>query len=100
MQLNTFQAVLATNGTVSVAILNYADDGIQWSYTDSGFVIVGYNVGDGTNSKIIVSSVSFPNISKFIEELMTSNTGIYGHWTFRIDISFNTSIGPGIWLYV
>ena len=89
MQLNTFQLVVATNGTVSVAIFNYAEDGINWvtgSGGTNGFggtpAIAGYNVGDGVRHFTIPDSLT--NNIQFIDT-NTGNTGNIGQWVFRID---------------
>lgn len=91
MQLNTFQLVVVTDGTVSVAIFNYAENGINWVSSDftggiNGFggtaAIAGYNVGDGARHFTIPDSLT-DNI-QFIDS-NTGNTGNIGQWVFRID---------------
>ena len=87
-QLNTFQLVLATDGAHSVAIFNYAENGINWVTADpdggeNGIgdfpAAVGYNVGHD-NRYYEVDWERVPHLDN-----ITGNTGQLGQWVFRID---------------
>ena len=87
---NTFQLVLATDGTRSFAIFLYLDDGIQWTTgDDSGGVNgiggtqaqVGYAAGNGVNFLNVNGSMT-PSI---INIETTSNVGVPGMYVFQLD---------------
>lgn len=87
-QLNTFQLVLATDGAHSVALLNYAENGVNWVVADpdggqNGLgdfpAIVGYNAGhDGRYFDVHEDQVLHLDNT-------TGNTEQVGQWIFRID---------------
>ena len=62
-QVNTFQAVLATNGTVTFAVFLYQD--IEW-----GRAQIGFNAGDGYSSFMLDEVLTdetadeLPNVEK------------------------------------
>ena len=72
--------VIITDGSTSVAIYNYANDGIHW--THGGRALAGYNAGDGITSYTIQGSLS--EDIKLIDD-NPGNTGRPGEWIFRID---------------
>ena len=80
-QTNTFQCVLATNGTVSFATFLYVDGHMQWTASDcdnGGALEVGFL--DGSNS----GSYLFPPDD--LTDIDTgSNAGYPGKWLFRVD---------------
>ncbi|XP_071497302.1 sushi domain-containing protein 2-like [Diadema antillarum] len=94
--LNTFQAVLVSDGTYSFTIFNY--DRIEWTTGSSSFgnretglandnpsavaAQVGFNAGDGSNYYSVPGSQTdqILNIS-----VSASNVLIPGRWIFRID---------------
>ena len=87
-QLNTFQLVLATDGAHSVALLNYAENGVNWIVADpdggqNGFgefpAIVGYNAGHDNR----YFEVGWDQVLHL--DNTTGNTGRLGQWIFRID---------------
>ena len=82
LQLNTFQVVLATDGSRSIAVFNYAEDGINWA----GGAVAGYNVGDGDRYFELPGSLS--EDIQYIDN-MTGNTGRQGQWLFLLDGGFN-----------
>ena len=72
----TFQAALATDGEVSVAIFNYDRDGIERFRPGTA---IGYTSGDGDD---------FYHMPSFIAnqvDTSVGNTGVVGQWVFRID---------------
>ena len=90
LQLNTFQVVLATDGQRSLAVFNYAEDGINWAGGDAfsavSGAVAGYNVGDDDRY------FKFPeSLSEDIQHIdnITGNTGRRGQWVFLLDGEFN-----------
>jgi len=88
--LNTFQAVLVTDGSNSYAIFNYLDEGMSWETGDAsggsgGFggteAAAGFDAGDGTNYYTIPGSFN-PGIANALED--GSNMGTPGRWIFKI----------------
>ena len=88
--MNTFQAVLATDGLRSFVLYLYADGEIQWTSGDSNHGIngiygitaqVGFNAGDGIRRTAIPASYT----NAIINVTQTSNVGIPGMWVFRVD---------------
>ena len=77
--------ILATDGRRSIAIFNYAENGIQQSFSKyTGlYATVGYNVGDGVRSFTVNGSLT-ENIGNIVEN--PGNTGTFGQWIFRLDI--------------
>ncbi|NXJ58772.1 TECTA protein, partial [Spizaetus tyrannus] len=97
-KVNTFQAVLATDGATSFIILNYGD--IQWTtgisnggdaHTGLGGIPAqaGFNSGDGVHYYNIPGSRS-PAVLHIGRK---SNVGILGRWIFRVD-EFTVTEGP------
>ena len=90
VQLNTFQVVIATDGQRSLAVFNYAEDGINWAGGDEfvavGGAVAGYNVGDDDRYFKLPES-----LSEDIQHIdnITGNTGRQGHWVFLLDGEFN-----------
>ena len=76
VQTNTFQCVLATNGTVGFVTFLYVDGHMQWTATDSGStVVVGFPDG---------STYLFPPTD--LTDIDTKgNAGSPGKWLFRVD---------------
>ena len=92
LQLNTFQVVLATDGQRSLAVFNYAEDGINWAgqvtfgvSTASG-ATAGYNVGDQNGHFTLPGS--FSEDIQHIDNT-TGNTGTEGQWVFVLDGEFH-----------
>ena len=83
LQLNTFQVVLATDGQRSLAVFNYAEDGIHEA---GGGAVAGYNAGDGDRYFKLPGSLS--EDIQHIDNL-TGNTGRRGQWVFLLDGEFN-----------
>ncbi|KAM5132226.1 uncharacterized protein ACMZJ9_019034 [Mantella aurantiaca] len=87
--VNTFQAVLITNGSLTFVMFNYAD--IQWTTgTASGGnlkgtggtpALAGLNSGYNTGYYQIDSSLT----SDIINISTTSNVDVTGRWVFRVD---------------
>jgi len=86
MQRNTFQCVLATDGSLSFIIFLYADGLIQWTTGDGSGgtnglggneATAGYD-DDGANSFNIPGS----GTAEIINITQTSNVGIPGMWIF------------------
>jgi hypothetical protein len=73
-QFNTFQVVLATNGTVTLAAFLYKD--IEW-----GRAQIGFNAGDGYSSFMLNEALTDETIN--VGEL--SNVEKPGVFMFRID---------------
>ena len=96
-QTNTFQVILATNGTRSFALFQYAD--IQWALADprtdtssSGDAVssqAGFSAGDGMRYYVL-------NASNALLLNSTSNINKPGVWIFRVDGP--SAIGGGMWL--
>ena len=72
---NTFQVVLATDGTRSFAIFLYLDDGIQLAEAQ-----VGYDAGNGVN----FLNVDGSRTSSIIDIETTSNIGVPGMYVFQL----------------
>lgn len=80
--LNSFQAVITTNGQRSYVMFLYPPGGIEWVTSDSsGFPQAGFNAGDG------VISTSLPDSrTAAIQSIATaSNVGVSGLWVYRVD---------------
>lgn len=97
-KVNTFQAVLATDGATSFVVLNYGD--IQWTtgisnqgdpHTGMGGIPAqaGFNSGDDVHYYNIPGSRS-PAVLSIGHR---SNIGIPGRWIFRVD-EFTATEGP------
>ncbi|XP_070549873.1 hyalin-like [Ptychodera flava] len=85
---NTFQAVIATDGVHSFAILNYREDDMLWNYETrrENNVIYGYNGGSGDpgwveNLQDQLSSLS----ARYRPDLQVGNTGLQGRWIVRLE---------------
>ncbi|PIO32807.1 hypothetical protein AB205_0165870 [Aquarana catesbeiana] len=85
-KVNTFQAVLSTDGNQTFLLYNYAD--IQWpsiqangSYPDGPLALAGLNSGYNTGY------YTFPgSLTPFIASLSsTSNVNVTGRWAFKVD---------------
>lgn len=77
IQRNTFQAVIATNGSATFVLFLYRD--IQWS----GGTIIGFNAGDQERF------FSLPDATLIIDAVFNlesrSNVGMPGTFYFRVD---------------
>nr|XP_056702378.1 sushi, nidogen and EGF-like domain-containing protein 1 [Euleptes europaea] len=89
-KVNTFQAVLTTNGDIAFIMLNYAD--IQWTTgrasggdAKTGLggtpAQAGFDSGDKTNYYNIPSSRT-PDV---VNIGGTTNVGVPGRWVFQVD---------------
>ena len=96
-QRNTFQLVLATDGTRSFALFLYLDDGIQWTTGDAGGGVngvggteaqVGYDAGDDVNYYTVPGSMT----SMIVDIETTSNINISGMYIFQV--GFNSTGKP------
>ncbi|XP_075046984.1 uncharacterized protein LOC142107448 [Mixophyes fleayi] len=85
-KVNTFQAVLSTDGNMTFVLLNYED--IQWPSVESSssvyggpIALAGLNSGYNTGYYTIPGSLSpaIVNISH------TSNVNVTGRWVFKVD---------------
>ena len=72
-QVNTFQAVLATDGSITFVMFLYHD--IQWSSDTT----IGFNAGNGVNYYTVPTANSVFNLDN------TSNVGIPGMYIYRVD---------------
>ena len=77
MQVNTFQAVLATDGTQTYVMFLYQD--IQWS---SSATSIGFNAGDGVNFITVPESLTVEGVLNLTN---TSNVGLPGVYIYRVD---------------
>lgn len=91
VQTNTFQCVMATDGTLAFVIFLYAQGEIQWTTGDdsdgiNGFggtpAQVGFNAGDGIRFVSVPDSQT-ANILHIDERV--GNSGETGVWIFRVD---------------
>lgn len=89
MQVNTFQCILATDGSSSYAIFLYADGGLQWTSSDRNGGInglggsptrAGYDAGDGLRNFELPQSGT-PDILMLSN---LSNINVPGVFVFRI----------------
>lgn len=89
-QTNTFQCVLISDGTYSFVSFLYADGLIQWTTGDASGgtnglggtpAQGGFNAGDGDRFFSIPGSQT----AAILNVYNTSNVGIPGLWTFRVD---------------
>lgn len=98
-QVNTFQCVLTSDGSLSFAVFLYADGEIQWTTGDNSGgagghggtpAVAGVNAGDGIQSATVPGSKT----QDIINIAVTSNVEIPGMWVFRVneDTSEDTSM--------
>lgn len=79
--MNTFQAVIASDGSRTYVLFIYED--IQWpSFGSLSTVTIGFNAGDGTRSYTLPESFSSNDILNLES---TSNVGRPGTYIFRVD---------------
>ncbi|PIN93179.1 hypothetical protein AB205_0035040 [Aquarana catesbeiana] len=85
-KVNTFQAVLTTDGNQTFLLYNYAD--IQWpstqgngSYYDGPLALAGLNSGYNTGYYTLPGSLT-PSIANLSS---TSNVNMTGRWAFKVD---------------
>jgi len=82
--LNSFQAVLTTDGSRSFSVFLYPQGGVEWIQTGTGgYTQVGFNKGDGENYFNLPGSRT-PDIANLAQ---TSNVDYRGMWIFRVDQS-------------
>ncbi len=77
LQVNTFQAVLATDGNQTFVAFLYED--IQWGSSDT---TIGFNAGDQVRSFTLPESGAVDDVLNLES---TSNVGIPGTYIFRVD---------------
>ena len=77
--MNTFQVVLATDGSRTFVAFLYED--IQWSGIFFSTTI-GFNAGDGVRSFTLPESLTAEGVLNLEN---TSNVGIPGVYIFRVD---------------
>ena len=75
--MNTFQAVLATDGNQTFVMFLYED--IQWG---SAQTRIGFNAGDTLQSITLTESLTIDDVLNLEN---TSNVGIPGVYIFRVD---------------
>ena len=75
-QVNTFQTVLASDGSQTFVMFLYHD--IQWSRRTS----IGLNAGDGVNFVTVSESLTLDGILSLPN---TSNVGVPGVYIYRVD---------------
>ena len=76
--MNTYQVVIATDGTETYVLFRYRD--IQWGRANTN---VGFNAGDG------VRGFNLPRIAgSFSSFDSNSNVDIPGSWFFRVDQNY------------
>ena len=83
--MNTFQAVLATDGFATYAMFLYEE--INWY---SRPVVIGFNAGDGARFFNLLDSNDFEGRRTLNS---TSNVGIPGTYIFRVDQNQTLSNG-------
>ena len=76
LQVNTFQAVLATDGITTFVMFLYHD--IQSSRNTK----IGFNAGDGVNYYTVPESLTADGVLNLDS---TSNVGIPGMYIYRVD---------------
>ena len=81
LQVNTFQAVLATDGSSTYVLFLYED--IQWGDTSTS---IGFNAGDNLRFFNLDTSTITNGILN-IES--SSNVGVPGRYIFRVDQNSN-----------
>jgi hypothetical protein len=86
---NDIQVVVATDGALTFAILNYA----RVDYDSRNNSLVGVNAGDGANFRIHPNSMT---TDIYNIESEPGNTGELGQWVYRVDVISNeTESIPG-----
>ena len=75
--VNTFQAVLATDGTMTFVMFLYED--IQWG---SAQTTIGFNAGDRSQFITLPESLTAEGVLNLEN---TTNVGIPGVYIFRVD---------------
>ena len=75
--MNTFQAVLATDGVMTFVMFNYED--IQWGRAET---TVGFNAGDQLQFITLPEPLTAEGVLNLEN---TSNVGIPGVYIFRVD---------------
>ena len=75
--MNTFQAVLTTDGNATYVMFLYRD--IQWESSDT---TIGFNAGDGIRSYNLPEASTITGI---LNLEISSNVGIPGAFYFRVD---------------
>ncbi|XP_063292594.1 sushi, nidogen and EGF-like domain-containing protein 1 [Pelobates fuscus] len=79
-QVNTFQAVLITDGTDTFLFYNYAD--LQWPTTNmEEIALAGLNSGRTTGYYQLPGS----HTTDILKLANTSNVGVAGRWVFKVD---------------
>ncbi len=90
LQTNTFQIVLIADGNCSFVTYLYADGLIQWTTGDASGgsgglggtpAQAGFDAGDQSRSFSIDGSLT----ADIINIDTTTNVGVPGQWTFRVD---------------
>uniref|UniRef100_A0A1X7UL16 Sushi domain-containing protein n=1 Tax=Amphimedon queenslandica TaxID=400682 RepID=A0A1X7UL16_AMPQE len=90
-KLNTFQCVLATDGSRSYVLFLYLDDGINWVTGDAsggsnGFggteAYVGFNSGGENSTYFAVEGARTPAV---VNIETTSNVRVAGLWIFQVN---------------
>ena len=89
LQVNTFQAVLATDGSSTYVLFLYED--IQWGDTSTS---IGFNAGDNLRFFNLDTS-TIPNGILDIES--SSNVGVPGRWKEKRKED-NKALNLGVWL--
>ncbi|XP_078585797.1 uncharacterized protein LOC144867617 [Branchiostoma floridae x Branchiostoma japonicum] len=75
---NTFQAVLATDWSDSVAFQTYKEDEMLWT-NETQNVVLGYNSANGANFENIQL------VNPYRPDQVNGNTGLKGRWAFKLE---------------
>ena len=91
MQTNTFQVVFITDGNCSFVTYLYADRLIQWTTGDAsggegGFGGVPAQAGFDAGDAMRFFSIPGSETPAIVDIETTTNVGIPGQWTFRVDL--------------
>lgn len=84
-KLNTFQAVIASDGIHSYAVFKYPTNGINWTQTaaSTSYPLVGFSAGDGVNFYEVPGSRT-PSVTN-LPQATNTVPGSPGTFIFRID---------------
>lgn len=86
LQANTFQCVLATNGTHSFSVFLYADGLVQWTrYQEVADLQDQVTVEVGFNALSAYFSLPTSHTEYVLNITTASNARMPGEWVFRID---------------
>ncbi|XP_033120224.1 uncharacterized protein LOC117119508 isoform X1 [Anneissia japonica] len=106
-QTNTFQGVLATDGTYSFVLFNYENDGMKWNgNTESpADALIGFNANansdftlilnpNGTDSFTLTRPSPITIFEQYRPNKFIGNSGQLGRWIFRLEENTETTVNP------